>query len=177
MTGRAKTIAAALALAGAFAAGWTAQVWRADAAAARVEAKQSKAEATQAQQSQAATENKAGALLEHAAAQQENTHDYTQKLAQLEAGRAADSVRIAGLQRDISAAATRSAQAAGDAAACRDLADRHQRLAATAAEGAGVVGQLIGLVDKRDVEVGLLHGQVVADRVLIEKRAEFKMLR
>ena len=86
----------------------------------------------------------------------------------MEAGRAADTARIASLQRDISAAATRSAQAASDAAACRDLADRHQRLAALAAEGAGVVVEASGLVRQRDAEVGLLQGQIRADRVLTE---------
>ncbi|KGG89843.1 hypothetical protein P368_17135 [Comamonas thiooxydans] len=47
---------------------------------------------------------------------------------------------------EIRAAATRNAQLAGDAAACRDLADQHQRLAAFAAEGAGLVGELGSLV-------------------------------
>lgn len=42
------------------------------------------------------------------------------------AGRAADAVRIAGLQHDIRSAATRNAQLAGDAAAYRDLADQHR---------------------------------------------------
>ncbi|BBL25341.1 hypothetical protein [Comamonas terrigena] len=167
MTGRIKTILAALALAGAFTAGWTAQGWRADAAAARVQAEQSGKDVTQAQQSQAATESKAGALLQHARDQQDNTHDYTQKMAQLEAGRAADAARIAGLQRDISSAATRSAQAASDAAACRSLADRHQRLAALAGEGGAVVAGLAGLVHQRDTEIGLLAGQIRADRVLL----------
>ena len=167
MTGWGKTILAALVLAGAFAAGWTAQGWRADAAAARVQAEQSGKDVTQAQQSQASTENKAGALLQHAHDQQENTHDYTQKLAQLEAGRTADAARIAGLQRAVSAAATRSAQLAGDAAACRDLADRHQRLAALAGEGGAVVAGLAGLVLQRDAEIGLLAGQVRADRGLL----------
>ena len=169
MTGRAKVILAALALAGAFAAGWTAQGWRADAAASQVQVKQSKTEVAQAQQAQTAIENKAGALLGHAAAQQENTHDYTQKLAVLEAGRAADAVRIAGLQRDISAAATRNAQVASDAAACRDLADRHEKLAALASEGAGLVVEAGRLVEQRDAEVGLLQGQVADDRRLIEQ--------
>ena len=117
----------------------------------------------------AATENKAGALLEHAADQQENTHDYTQKLQTLEAGRAADAVRIAGLQRDLRAAATRHAQAAGDAAACRDLADRHEKLAALASEGAGLVVEAGRLVEQRDAEVGQLQGQVADDRRLIEQ--------
>lgn len=167
MTGSGKTILAGLAMAGAFAAGWVTQGWRADAAAAKVEVKQSKQDAAQAEKTKDAIENKAGALLQHAAAQQDNTHDYTQKLLALEASRAADAVRIAGLQRDIRAAATRNAQAAGDAAACRDLADRHQQLAALAAEGGAVVAGLAGLVRQRDAEIGLLAGQIRADRVLL----------
>ncbi|MDH1291762.1 hypothetical protein N5C43_10890 [Comamonas terrigena] len=167
MTARGKTILAILALAGAFAAGWTTQGWRADAAAARAQAEQSGKEMAQAQQSQAATENKAGSLLQHARDQQDNTHDYTQKMAQLEAGRAADAARIASLQLAISAAATRSAQLAGDAAACRDLADQHQRLAALAGEGGAVVAGLAGLVRQRDIQVDALKGQLVADRHLL----------
>jgi hypothetical protein len=164
MTGRGKTIVAALVLAGAFAAGWTTQGWRADAAAARVQAEQSGKEVTQAQQSQAAIENKAGALLQHAREQQDNTHDYTQKLAELEAGRAADATRIASLQRDISAAATRRAQSASDAASCRDLADQHQRLAALAAEGGAVVAGLAGLVKQRDAQLSFIKRQIMIER-------------
>ena len=134
---------------------------------AKVETSKSKAAAVQAQQAQAATEKKAEAVVEHGTAQQENTHDYTKEMARLEAGRAADASRIAGLQHDIRSAATRNAQLAGDAAACRDLADQHQRLAARAAGGAGVVGQLIGLVERRDAQVNALKGQVQADRALI----------
>ncbi|WP_230847803.1 hypothetical protein [Comamonas testosteroni] len=153
----------------AFSAGWAVNGWRADARIARAESAQDKQVASQAQQSQAATENKAAAVVTHGAAQQENTHDYTQKMARLEAGRAADAVRIAGLQHDISRAATRNAQLAGDAVACRDLADQHQRLAALVAEGAGVVGQLVELVERRDAQVNLLHGQITADRNLLEQ--------
>ena len=167
MTGRGKAILAALVLAGTFAAGWVVQGWRADAAAARVQAEQSGKDLTQAQQSQAATESRAGALLQHAHDQQDNIHDYTHKLAQLEAGRAADTARIASLQHAVSAAATRSAQLAGDAAACRDLADQHQRLAALAGEGCAVVAGLASLVRQRDAELGLLAGQIRVDRGLI----------
>ncbi|MDR0217142.1 MAG: hypothetical protein LBJ15_24470 [Comamonas sp.] len=167
MTGHGKTILAAVALAMAFCAGWTSQGWRADAAAAKVETKQSKQEAVHAQQAKAAIENKAGALLQHAGAQQDNTHDYTQKLLALEAGRTADAARIAGLQHDLSVAATRNAQAAGDVAACRNLADRHEKLAALASEGAGLVVEAGRLVEQRDAEIGLLQGQVAADRVLL----------
>ncbi|ACY34297.1 hypothetical protein CtCNB1_3551 [Comamonas thiooxydans] len=131
---------------------------------AKVETSHSREAVAQAQQAQAATEKKAQAVVEHGAAQHENTHDYTQEMARLEAGRTADAARIAGLQHDIRSAATRNAQLASDAAACRDLADQHQRLAAIAAEGAGVVGQLVGLVEKRDAQVNLLRGQIAVDR-------------
>ncbi|MFD2755659.1 hypothetical protein [Comamonas terrae] len=164
-----RTALAALALVLAFAAGWTAQGWRASAAASKVQTSQSKKDQAQAEQSQRATEKKADAVSGHGAAQQENTHDYTQKLLALEVGRAADAARIAGLQHDLRAAATRAAQAAGDAAASRDLANRHERLAALAAEGAGLVGELGSLVERRDAQVELLRGQVVADRALIEE--------
>ena len=136
---------------------------------AKVETSHAQAAAAQAQQAQADTEKKAEAVVEHGAAQQENTHDYTQELARLEAGRTADAARIAGLQHDIRSAATRNAQLAGDAAACRDLADQHQRLAALAAEGAGLVGELGSLVERRDAQVSLLRGQIAADRTLLEQ--------
>lgn len=136
---------------------------------AKVETSHANAAVTQAQKAQAATEKKAEAVVEHGAAQQENTHDYTQEIARLEAGRAADVARITGLQLDIRSAATRNAQLAGDAAACRDLADQHQRLAALAAEGAGLVGELGSLVEKRDAQVSLLRGQIAADRTLLEQ--------
>ena len=135
----------------------------------KLETSQSKQAAAAAQKAQAATEKKAEAVGSHSATQQENTHDYTQELVRLEASRAADAARIAGLQHDIRSAATRNAQLAGDAAAYRDLADQHQRLAALAAEGAGLVGELGNLVEKRDAQVNLLRGQVKADRTLLEQ--------
>lgn len=134
---------------------------------AGVQVSQSKQAAAQAQKAQAAMEIKTAGRLQHSAGQQENTHDYTQEMARLQAARAADAVRIAGLQHDIRGAATRNAQLAGDAAACRDLADQHQRLAALAGEGAGVVGQLVGLVERRDAQVNALKGQVQVDRQLL----------
>ena len=167
MTSRAPSLIYGLLLVLAFAAGWLVNGWRADARIARVEVSQSKQATAQAQQAQAATEKKANAVVEHGTAQQDNTHDYTQKLAALEAGRTADAARIAGLQHDIRAAATRHAQLASDAAACRDLADQHQRLAALAGEGAGVVGQLVGMVERRDAQVNALKGQMQIDRQLL----------
>ncbi|WP_417282607.1 hypothetical protein [Comamonas sp.] len=169
MISRAQSLAMGLLLVLAFVAGWVAQGWRAGAMAARLEANQASQGEAQAKQSQAATETKAATVLEHGSAQQENTHDYTQEMAQLQAGRAADAARIAGLQRDIGSAATRNAQLAGDAAACRDLADQHQRLAALVGEGAAVVGELGGLVKRRDAQVELLRGQVMVDRKLLDQ--------
>ncbi|EFI63730.1 MULTISPECIES: hypothetical protein [Comamonas] len=136
---------------------------------AKVETSQAKQAAAQAQQSQADTETKAVAVVTHGAAQQENTHDYTQEMVRLEARRTADAARIAGLQHDIRGAATLNAQLAGDAAACRGIADQHQRLAALAAEGAEVVTGLAGMVRQRDVEVKFLQSQALIDRALIVK--------
>jgi hypothetical protein len=169
MTGGAQVISAGLLLILAFSAGWAVNGWRADARIARAESSQSKQAQALAQKAQAAIEKKATSVVNHAAAQQDNTHDYMQKLAALEAGRTADAARIAGLQHDVRSAATRSAQLAGDAAACRDLADRHERLAALAAEGAGLVGEADGLVAKRDAQVDALAGQARADRALIDQ--------
>jgi len=164
-----RLIAAVLGAAFLFGAGWVTQGWRADARIARFEVAQSNLAATQAEQSQVATKNKAEAVIAHGAAQQDNTHDYTQKLASLEAGRTADAARITSLQHDVRSTATSYAQAASDAAACRGLTNRYQRLAALAGEGAGVVGELVGLVEKRDAQVELLRGQVSVDRKLLDQ--------
>lgn len=61
---------------------------------AKVETSHSREAVAQAQQAQAATEKKAQAVVEHGAAQHENTHDYTQEMARLEAGRTADAARM-----------------------------------------------------------------------------------
>ena len=141
----------------------------ASAEVAEAKAKQALSDhiAGQAVAANAETTKKAGALLEHAGAQQENTHVYTQDLQRLEAARAADAGRIAGLQHDIRAAATRNAQLAANGAAARDLADQHEQLAARVAEGAGVVGELVGLVEVRDAQVMALQGQVEVDSRLL----------
>ncbi|UUE94301.1 hypothetical protein [Comamonas thiooxydans] len=172
MQARAPAIAYGLLLVLAFAAGWLVNGWRADARIARVEVSQSKQTSEQSLQAQAATEKKAEAVITHGAAQQENTHDYTQEMAQLQAGRAADAARIAGVQHDIRAAATRNAQLASDAAAFRDLADQHERLAALAAEGVELVSEADGLVARRDAQVALLRAQVATDRKLLEREMQ-----
>lgn len=136
---------------------------------AKLEASQSKTAQTQAQQAQAATKKDAAALLNHADNTQTNVYEYTQTIQKLEAGRAADADRIASLQQQLRTTATQRAQAAADAAAARDLADHYQRLAAHLADGAGVVGELVGLVERRDSQVMLLKNQVLTERALVEK--------
>ena len=132
---------------------------------AKLEVSQAKTAQTQAQQAQAATENKAAVLLEHATNQQENVYEYRQKLAELETRRARDAADIASLQQQLRTTATQRAQAAADAAAATD---HYQRLAAHLADGAGVVGELVGLVERRDAQVDLLKQQVLMERMLNE---------
>lgn len=96
--------------------------------------------------------------MQHAAGQQDNTHAYTQEIQRLEAGRTADAARIASLQHNLRTTATQHAQAASNAAACRDLADQHQQLATHLAQGTGVVGELVYLVEQRDAQVNSLKG-------------------
>lgn len=160
-------LAAGIALGGSGA--WWVQSLRAGTAIALRNDQQSKQALAQAQQAQQATETKAAGRLQHAAAQQDNTHAYTQEIQRLEAGRTADAARIASLQHHLRTTATQHAQAASDAAACRDLADQHQQLATHAAQGASVVGELVHLVQQRDAQVNALMGQVQIDRELIPK--------
>lgn len=160
-------LAAGIALGGSGA--WWVQNLRAGTAIALRNDQQSKKALAQAQQVQQATEIKAAGRLQHAAAQQDNTHAYTQEIQRLEAGRTADAARIASLQHHLRTTATQHAQAASDAAACRDLADQHQQLATHAAQGASVVGELVHLVQQRDAQVNALMGQVQIDRELIPK--------
>lgn len=155
-------LAAGIALGGSGA--WWVQSLRAGTAIALRNDQQSKQALAHAQQAQQATEIKAAGRLQHAAAQQDNTHAYTQEIQRLEAGRTADAARIASLQHHLRTTATQHAQAASDAAACRDLADQHQQLAAHAAQGAGVVGELVHLVQQRDAQVNALMGQIRTDR-------------
>lgn len=161
-----KTTAVALAvgLAAGSSGAWWVQSLRADAALAKIAEQQSKQALAQSQKALQATETKAAGRLQHAAAQQDNTHAYTQEIQRLEAGRTADAARIASLQHNLRTTATQHAQAASDAAACRHLADQHQQLAAHLAQGAGVVGELVHLVQQRDAQVNALMGQVQLDR-------------
>ena len=149
---------------------WWVQRLRAGTAIALRNEQQSKQALTQAQQAQEATETKAAGRLQHAAEQQDNTHAYTQKIQALETGRAADAARIASLQHNLRTTATQHAQAASDAAVCRHLADQHRQLATHLAQGAGVVGELVHLVEQRDTQIGALMGQVQIDRKLLDSQ-------
>ena len=149
---------------------WWVQSLRAGTAIALRNEKQSKQALTQARQAQEATETKAAGRLQHAAEQQDNTHAYTQKIQALETGRAADAARIASLQHNLRTTATAHAQAASDAAVCRHLADQHRQLATHLAQGAGVVGELVHLVEQRDTQIGALMGQVQIDRKLLDSQ-------
>jgi hypothetical protein len=152
----------------AFLCGWWAQGWRMSATLAKQETAQAKAAQTQTQQALGATETKANARIDHAGQQQDNTHAYTQKLRELEAARIADAGRIERLQHDLRVASTAHAQAASNAAACGNLADRHQQLTAHLAEGTAVVAGLGGLVKERDSQAAALKAQVLTDRQLLE---------
>lgn len=136
---------------------------------ANIAANQAQAAQKQAEQTQQAVEKEATALLDRAEGTQANVYEYTQTIQRLESARAADAGRIASLQHDLRAKATAHAQAAGDLAACRGLADQHQQLAALAAEGAGLVREGVSLVKQRDAEVTLLKAQVLTERDLLEK--------
>lgn len=138
---------------------------------ARQAASQANAQKEQAVLGQAATEKKAAALLDHAQGTQNNVYEYTQKITQLEAARATDAGHIASLQHSLRATATQHAQAASDLAACRHLADRHEKLGALAARSVGVIGGAISLVQQRDAEVMLLKGQVQLERGLVQQLA------
>lgn len=149
---------------------WWVQSLRAGTAIALRNEQQSKQALTQARQAQEATETKAAGRLQHAAEQQDNTHAYTKKIQALETGRPADAARIASLQHNLRTTATQHAQAASDAAACRHLADQHRQLATHLAQGAGVVGELVHLVEQRDTQIGALMGQVQIDRKLLDSQ-------
>ena len=104
----------------------------------------------------------------HAASTQENSDAFTLSQPVRDAiARAdlavADRLRVGAERR----AATYRAQAEANAAACRDLADRHVALDAHVVRGVAVVAGLRGDLDRRDAEVALLRRQIDIDRALI----------
>jgi hypothetical protein len=105
----------------------------------------------------------------HAASTQENADEFTisqpvrDAIARAEFA-AAERLRLGAERR----AATYYAQAQADAAACRDLADRHATYDAHIVRGAGVVAGLRADLGRRDAEVKLLRDQIDADRALLD---------
>lgn len=105
----------------------------------------------------------------HAASTQENSDEFTisqpvrDAIARVDLA-AAERMRLGAERR----AATYHAQAQADAAACRDLADRHAAFDAHIVRGAGVVAGLRADLGRRDAEVKLLRGQIDADHALLE---------
>lgn len=104
----------------------------------------------------------------HGALTQENSDEFTTSqpvrdaIARADLA-AAERMRLGAERR----AATYHAQAHADAAACRDLADRHAAFDAHIVRGAGVVAGLRADLGRRDAEVKLLRGQIDADRALL----------
>lgn len=103
----------------------------------------------------------------HAAATQENSDAFTLSAPVRDAIARADAARHKRLLDGAEArAATYHQIAASGAAACRDLADRHEALDRHVVEGVAVVGALRSDLVRRDAEVGLLRRQIDIDRAL-----------
>ena len=104
----------------------------------------------------------------HAAATQENSDAFTLSAPVRDAIARADAARTDRLLTDAERrAATYRAMAEAGAAACRDLADRHEALDRHVVEGVAVVGALRSDLVRRDAEVGLLRRQIDIDRALL----------
>ena len=104
----------------------------------------------------------------HAAATQENSDAFTISAQVRDAIARADAARSDRLRTDAERrAATYRAMAEAGAAACRDLADRHEALDRHVVEGVAVVGACRETLIRRDAEVVLLRRQIDVDRALL----------
>ena len=104
----------------------------------------------------------------HASATQENSDAFTTTQPERDAAvrtdlERIDRLRVAAERR----AASYRAQAQANGAACRDSADRLAAFDSQLVAGVGVVAALRNDLGRRDAEVVLLHGQLVADRALM----------
>lgn len=109
----------------------------------------------------------ADAQATHATQTQENSDVFTQGQPARDAVARADFDRVERLRLGAEQrAATYAAMSKANAAACSGAADRLAALDAHIVRGVGVVAGLRAALDRRDAEVALLHGQLVADRVL-----------
>lgn len=104
----------------------------------------------------------------HATATQENSDAFTTTQPERDAAVRTDLERVERLRVGAERrAATYRAQAQANGAACRDSADRLAAFDRQLVEGVGVVAALRSDLGRRDAEVVLLHGQIVADRALM----------
>lgn len=109
----------------------------------------------------------------HAAATQENSDAFTLSAPVRDAIARADAARSDRLRTDAERrAATYRAMAEAGATACRDLADRHEALDRHVVQGVAVVAALRSDLVRRDAEVALLLGQILADRALMATEPE-----
>ena len=106
----------------------------------------------------------------HATATQKASDDYTTSQPARDDSLRTDIARADRLRLDADRrAATYRAQAHASAAACSGLADRLTAFDRQLVEGVVVVGELRGVVARRDSEVALLRGVVDADRALMRE--------
>ena len=114
-----------------------------------------------------ATQDDAAKKMAHAAATQENVDEFTTSQPVRDAIARADLARVERLRLGAEQrAATYRAQAAANAAACRDLADRLEAFDRQLVAGVGVVADLRSALERRDAEVVLLHKQLMTERTL-----------
>lgn len=105
----------------------------------------------------------------HAADTSKNSDEFTTSQPVRDAIARADLAVAQRLRTDAERrAATYRAQAQSNAAACSNLADRHEAFDRHIVEGAGVVAEHRQALTRRDAEVKLLRGQIDADRELID---------
>lgn len=147
----------------------TAQAWRYDAQIADLQTKYTTANLKRSEVARADENQTARKESTHAADTSKNSDEFTISQPVRDAIARADlafaeRMRLGAERR----AATYHAQAQADAAACRDLADRHAAFDAHIVRGAGVVAGLREDLGRRDAEVKLLRGQIDADRALLE---------
>ena len=162
---------AAIAVAGVLAAGLAWQTYqlsseRTDHQALKLQVAQDKerraAAALKAEQQTAASEST------HAQKTQENSDAFTTSQPMRDAIARADRARVERLRLGAERrAATNRAIAQACAASAGDIANRLDALEKHIVEGVGVVSELREVVGRRDAEVVLLHGQIVADRALM----------
>lgn len=109
----------------------------------------------------------------HAAAQQNNEDKYAAHLKKLESARAADAVvnqRLRDQIADFTAGSRRPGES--DAAALERAARRLQIVGGIFAEGSSLLTEGLGIIERRDAEVGRLLSQIADDRAACSASAK-----